>query len=198
MTVEVPTPPADTEATVKAEPPNGLRSLILAGVLVLIALLFIGLPGGPRGGDQGPLPVSANPNVVTVFFSRYQGSEVITEEVIRPIPPEARDDRLRYAMQQLLAGPTPSEKRFGFHTEIPQGTRLLGITQKDGQVQINLSSEFAQGGGSTAMIQRVAQVRDTAYSVDNRAATILVEGQELSTLGGEGLEVPQSMQRQPQ
>lgn len=200
MTVEVPTPPADTEAEIRAEQPSGLRNLILAGMLVLIALLFIGLPGGPRGGEGNSLPVGpqSNPNVVTVFFSRYQGSEVITEEVVRPIPPEARDDRLGYAIQQLLAGPTPAEKRFGFHTEIPEGTRLLGIAEKDGQVQINLSSEFAQGGGSTAMTQRVAQVRETAYSVDSRSATILVDGQELTTLGGEGLEVPQTMQRQPQ
>lgn len=198
MTVEAPSHPTETQSSTPQSQPNALRNLMLAGIMVLIAMLFIGWPGAPgaNGGRGLPGPVTIPANSVTVFFSKYQGSESITEYVVRRIPADQRDNPLRFAITELLAGPTAEEKRQGFYSEIPAGTELLDITEQSGTVRINLSSQFTEGGGSNTMEQRFEQIRDTAYSVESsQTLSIAVEGEELVTLGGEGLEVQESLKR---
>lgn len=148
--------------------------------------LFNGNSGGPK-------------DVVTVFFSKYQGSQSIVEEVVRKLPPDAQNDALHYAMGELLKGPNSEEKSQGFYSEIPQGTQLLGVDENGDTVTVNFSKQFAAGGGSNSMNQRFEQVKQTAQSVDSQhQLQIAVEGKPLDTLGGEGLEVQESLKRQPQ
>lgn len=79
---------------------------------------------------------------------------------------------------------------------IPTGTRLLGVrTEQDG-IHVNLSSEFASGGGSASMVGRVGQVVYTATTFDQNARVFLeVDGKKLEVLGGEGLEIEQPLTR---
>ena len=68
--------------------------------------------------------------------------------------------------------------------------------RQDG-LQIDFSTPFGTGGGSTTMIQRLKQVKDTVYAVDSHYQVhVMVDGTELQTLGGEGLEVSPSMERE--
>ena len=92
---------------------------------------------------------------------------------------------LREALEKLLAeSPT-----FDPMTTIPTQTRLLNLDiAKDG-VYVDLSQEFAEGGGSSSMIYRVAQVLYTATSIDPQTPVFLsIEGKPLDDnypLGGE-------------
>jgi spore germination protein GerM len=102
---------------------------------------------------------------------------------------------LTQALEKLLAQP------IGFDpvSTIPQQTRLLHLDiTKDG-VYVDLSQEFAQGGGSSSMIYRVAQVLYTATSIDSPSPVFLsIEGQPLNDnypLGGEGLTLEYPMTR---
>lgn len=85
-------------------------------------------------------------------------------------------------------------------TTIPPGTRLLSLRVAQSGIYVDLSSEFSQGGGTTSMIYRVAQVLYTATSLDPKAKVFLsVESQPLDEnhpLGGEGLILRQPMTRQ--
>lgn len=99
---------------------------------------------------------------------------------------------LEAALQQLLNGPTNADAS----TTIPEGTQLRNVEVKDDGIHIDLSQDFNQGGGSSAMTGRLAQVLYTATSLNPDAPVwFAVEGKPLETLGGEGLVIPQPMTR---
>ncbi|MEM7759208.1 MAG: GerMN domain-containing protein [Cyanobacteria bacterium P01_A01_bin.40] len=103
---------------------------------------------------------------------------------------------LTKALEKLLA----QDPTFDPTTTIPAQTRLLNLEiGKDG-VYIDLSQEFSQGGGSSSMIYRVAQVLYTASSIDPQTPVFLsIEGRPLNDdypLGGEGLTLEYPMTRQ--
>jgi hypothetical protein len=62
------------------------------------------------------------------------------------------------AVKALLAGPTGSERETGIRTEIPDGTRLNGITISKGHAVVDLSSEYEAGASSHSLQLRLAQV----------------------------------------
>ena len=85
-------------------------------------------------------------------------------------------------------------------TTIPTQTRLLNLNITNDGVYVDLSSEFAQGGGSSSMIYRSAQIIYTATSIDSQAPVFLsIEGKPLNEdypLGGEGLTLEYPITRQ--
>lgn len=96
-------------------------------------------------------------------------------------------------LKQLMAGPDKAD----VSTTIPSQTKLLAVSIQSDGIHVNLSKEFTQGGGTTSMTGRVAQVLYTATSLDPKANVWLsVDGQPLTVLGGEGLELQQPMTRQ--
>jgi germination protein M len=95
---------------------------------------------------------------------------------------------LRGAIEQLLAGPTPDET--DLLTAVPEGTSLRGVDLDDGIATIDLTGEFATGGGTLSMTARVAEVVFTATQFDNvDAVRFWLDGAPIDYLGGEGLEM---------
>jgi spore germination protein GerM len=177
--------------------------LILSGTM--LALLFTGtlsLSGCNFWHRDDGLHSAENytSDVVTLFFSKYQGNQSVLDEVVRKLPNEAKDNPLQFAVSELLKGPTSEEKTQGYYSEIPQGTKLLGLSEgHDNTVVVNLSSQFNTGGGSNSMEQRFEELKKTVYSVDRKhTLAITVDGKPLDTLGGEGLEVNESAKREQQ
>jgi hypothetical protein len=100
------------------------------------------------------------------------------------------------AVEALLGGPDAREKAAGLGTAIPAGTTLNGIAVEDGVARVDLSPEFASGGGSLAMQARVAQVvyTLTQYSVF-KSVEFLIDGEPVESLGGEGLVLDEPQRR---
>jgi len=60
------------------------------------------------------------------------------------------------AMTRLLDGPSARERAAGLTTTIPAARRSR-VTIEDGTARVDLSDEFASGGGSLSMQARVAR-----------------------------------------
>jgi germination protein M len=95
------------------------------------------------------------------------------------------------AVRALLNGPQGAvESGLGMTTAIPDGTVLHSVTVADGVATVDLSSEFAAGGGSLSMQERVAQVVFTLTKFPEiERVRFRIDGSPVSTIGGEGLMV---------
>ena len=127
--------------------------LMIALFLLLISLMIINLVRHLPQERAVPQPVVAGP-VLHVHFSKLQGTQSMTEPTSRTLPDTLRENPLKAALKQLLAGPSRSEQAAGLYSEIPKGTELLGLSNRNGVVTVNLSQTFTTGGGATSMIQR--------------------------------------------
>jgi len=100
---------------------------------------------------------------------------------------------LKAAFEKMLQGSTDPT----LTSTIPANTRLQDLKIQPDGIHVDLSSEFKTGGGSTAMMGRVAQVIYTATTLDPKAPVwISVNNDPLDVLGGEGLVLDQPMTRQ--
>jgi spore germination protein GerM len=176
-----------------------LLILLVITALLTISVLVINLIHQLPKERTVPAPVVASSvtssSTVPLHFSKAQGSVSVTEVAPRPLPTgHSKTTVLQTALEELLAGPTAAEKEAGYYSEIPKGTRLLGVQVQHNIVHINLSKEFTQGGGSTSMLQRVNEIKDTVHDVEGgRPIELAVEGKPLHVLGGEGLEVDEEL-----
>jgi spore germination protein GerM len=100
---------------------------------------------------------------------------------------------LKAAFEKMLQGsPDPT-----LTSTIPANTKLQDLRIQPDGIHVDLSSEFTTGGGSAAMMGRVAQVIYTATTLDPKASVwISINNEPLEVLGGEGLVLDQPMTRQ--
>lgn len=88
-----------------------------------------------------------------------------------------------------LDGPTAQEQAAGYATTVPAGTRLLNASYEDDLVVVNLSGEFASGGGSASVTFRLAELVMTAYSavIVPDGVVLMIDGQVVEMFTGEGI-----------
>lgn len=100
------------------------------------------------------------------------------------------------AMKALLRGPTAAEKSAGMSTQIPSGTRLLGVNIAKGTATVDLSGRFESGGGSLSMTLRISQVVSTLTQFPAvKRVTFRIDGKAVESIGGEGIIVAPSVHR---
>lgn len=142
--------------------------------------------------DPDKPDVPAPGQAQTYWLASNSGNETAIAFVPQNIPftdksPESQTQR---AITILLAAPESGI------TAIPPNTKLLSLSQTSEGVKIDLSEEFTEGGGSSAMIARLGQVIYTATSTDpSQPVWLAVQGEPLTVLGGEGLMVQQPITR---
>lgn len=154
-------------------------------------------PSAPTTTAQlQPKPQAVQPSVEKtpqIYWLKSTGNRI--ELVASPLTLKSADkpnELLEAAFNSLLAGPNDP----AFASTIPKGTKLRSVKILQDGVHVDLSKEFTSGGGTTSMTGRLAQVVYTASSIEpNANVWIDVEGQKLSVLGGEGIEVDQPLNR---
>ncbi len=110
----------------------------------------------------------------------------------------APTDQVEAALAALLTGPSGGDLDLvrGVVSAIPTGTALIDVgSNGDGIVTIDLSAEFASGGGSFAMRSRLAQIVYTATQFPGIDGVLFeLDGEPVSVFSSEGvvLEGPQT------
>ena len=148
---------------------------------------------GQSGGPVATPGQSAGPTDETTTIRAYffLGSFVDNAglvPVLREIPKTQAVGAA--AMAALLAGPNDAElgARPAMYTTVPDGTRFLGLTIDAGVATVNLSKEFASGGGSASVLGRLAQVVYTLTQFPTiKTVTFELDGEPVSTFSGEGV-----------
>ena len=102
----------------------------------------------------------------------------------------------RAAVEQLLAGPTETERSGDVTTAVPTGTRLLDLDISGGVATVDLSSEFESGGGSLSMQMRLAQVVYTLTQFPTvKSVRFRLDGEPVEVFSGEGIVLDEPVSR---
>lgn len=172
-------------------------SLLLIGVAQITALLALSriiIPTVIESSDvEDVQPAKFSPQIyhLEVVDNRIQ-------LVPKTIYTAATSPKL--ALTQALEKLLTQSTAFDPTSTIPNQSRLLDLQVGEDGIHLDLSQEFTQGGGSSSMIYRVAQVLYTATSIDPQTPVFFsIEGQPLNEdypLGGEGLVLEYPITRQ--
>lgn len=106
---------------------------------------------------------------------------VLRKEVSRSV---AKESPLSEALNELLKGPSASESKTGCQSYIPAGSKLLGISIKDGIATLNFNEEFQFNSyGSMGSNVQLMQIVYTATSFPTvKKVQFLIEGKKLDYL----------------
>lgn len=89
------------------------------------------------------------------------------------------------ALEDLLSGP---RRGSGMGTAIPDGTKLLGISIKNGVATVDLTSTYQAGGGSRSMQLRLGQVVYTLTQFPTvRSVRFQLDGAPVNVFSSEGI-----------
>jgi germination protein M len=147
---------------------------------------------GPSGSPQANPSPSLSPGpdgttIVRAYFYTSEGSEADLLPILREVP-ETRAVATA-AMNAILGGPTASDPGYpSIGSAIPAGTRLLGLTIKDGVATVDLSSEFESGSGAMSVRLRLGQVVFTLTQFATVDSVLFqIDGHTVTVFGSQGV-----------
>ena len=145
-------------------------------------------PAGPAPTTPaGPAPSTARQISLQLWFTR--GGKLFSTR--RDVP--ATTGVGRAAVGSLLTGPTAAEYAAGLRSQIPAGTRLLGLRIAAGTATVNLTSPFTAAASPAAMALRIGQVVDTLAQFPSvTGVRFEINGQGVTTLGGVPVQAAQT------
>lgn len=160
-------------------------------IFILLVLTPVALSScTTKGGDSTKSNTTVKKGKdLSIWFVQAKGENL---ELVKKTRSKTDNDLIKSAIDQLLLGPDENEMKDGISSEIPKGTILLGIETKDDNIELNLSKRFSSGGGPMSMEMRLNQLTKTVSTLAGDKKVFLnVEGERLSAMGLDGLEVKQ-------
>jgi spore germination protein GerM len=158
-----------------------VRSVIMR-VAALAVLLFLVLASVLTLQTMSRLPDAV------VYFVQDEGRYFRLEAVGRRTAADTEEERARAALVELARGPSARERENGLSSTVPSGTVVNALRVEDEVLHVELSSEFEEGGGSSAMQGRLYQVLYTLSQPKGiREVRLSVAGRPVRVFGGEGI-----------
>ena len=131
---------------------------------------------------------------VNVFFiGKNENGEEVYRAVKRTYNKDVDGSKIKYSINCLVLGPKPQEKAKGVYTEIPASTQLLGITEAQDKIVINLSAAYAMGGGTESVYKRLFQLIKTAKRNTDKPVYLHINGKQADVIGGDGIMITQPL-----
>ena len=147
-------------------------------------------PPDSGGGSSTPPPAPAETTTVQTWFIRGETLWYATTRVDR------QPGIGSAAVRALLAGPSAELRAAGVGSVVPAGTQLLGLDIGDGIATVDLSSEYASGGGSLSEQMRLAQLVYTLTQFPTvKGVRLKLDGKDTTVFSGEGIVLPDPMRR---
>ncbi len=141
----------------------------------------------PMANDE-----TENKQAEIYFLALNADANGIYKPVTREIP--QNEDKLDFAVKELLKGPNIVEKSMGTYSEIPKNTKLLGIKHQGNKIIINLSDDFQWGGGTDSIYSRMMQLIKTSINNSkNKKIYLYIDGKQVNFIGGEGIMISQPL-----
>ncbi|MGW5470062.1 GerMN domain-containing protein [Streptomyces chartreusis] len=143
-------------------------------------------PSGTPGTTHTPVPPTApgdGPRQVRTSVYFLHGEKV--SPAPRAVTPPAS---AAGALRALLAGPDGYERAHDRTTAIPSGTTLNSVAVNSHVATVDLSERYDDGGGTSSMRARLAQVVFTATrfpAIDK--VRFELDGKPVTAFGGEGI-----------
>ncbi|MGB2876202.1 MAG: GerMN domain-containing protein [Gaiellaceae bacterium] len=160
----------------------GLLGFVLAGCGGENAV-SLGQP--PKAGSTTatePTGTGSSSLSLEIWFARG-GQLTAARRVQAPTPGVATA-----AVTKLLAGPTRTERAAGLISDIPAGTRLLGISIHHGVATVDLTSEYQAGGSSRSLQVRLGQVVYTLTQFPTvKAVRFRLDGTPVNVFSSQGI-----------
>jgi spore germination protein GerM len=165
------------------------KFLLLVILPALVSSLFVSCSNNIFGGGS-----KSDSSKVTIYFTKASKELGV---VLIPVTRKLEKGKNPYetAVTELFLGPTLEEQeKLELNTEVPEGSRLIKVKEDDKEILIDISSQFMSGGGSESMQVRFRQLRETILTLaKGRPVYLLIDGEKVKTIGGEGVEVPQPL-----
>lgn len=151
--------------------------------LIVFLLLGVVIFSGCR---RPAPPVDPTPQTKTetikIFYGDSENARLVEET--REITYQDGEEKYTAAINEQLKLPTTA----GLRRNIPEGTKLIGITKDNGYMIVNLSREFSGFGGSVQEIVAIASIVNTATQFEEvNRVKIIIEGEEYIGPSGEPL-----------
>ena len=150
----------------------------------------------PAPGSSAPAPGSseqpppANPVEVQTWFTRGE-SLWFSKSLVEKRPGIGTE-----AVNALVGGPRQFLRAAGVSTAVPAGTRLLGLNIAGGIATVDMSSEFAAGGGVLSERMRLAQLVYTMTQFPSvHGVRLRLDGKDTTVFSGDGIVLPDPMRR---
>lgn len=137
--------------------------------------------------------VAKEKTTVQVYFLALDANDNgIYKKVQRELP--VGENKLEYAIKELLKGPNIVEKSTGAYSEVPKTTKLLGVKQSGNKVIIDFNSDFQYGGGTDSVYSRMMQLIKTSLAnTKGKQIYLHLDGKQVNVIGGEGIMISQPL-----
>ena len=158
------------------------RRAVTAGVVALVVALA-GCGGGHHAAPPtqpattaGTTTTTAPPARAEVYLLQGEGLKLVRRQLA------ART--VTAAVTALLEGPTAAEAKQDIRSQIPQATRLHGVSVSGGVATVDLTRPYVEGTDKASLIARLAQLVWTATAIPNVTGIhVWIDGRQASSLG---------------
>lgn len=133
----------------------------------------------PPASATSTAPVAApTPLDATLYFANANlGSDQDCSKVF-PVHRLISDTLNDSPYLELLKGPTADEKKLGYASSIPEGVKIVSISQRAAaagtQVLIDFSPQMSQAAGACRVSSIRAQIEQTAKAIDPKTPTEVI------------------------